>query len=237
MSLLEELQDRGEAILYASNIKKLGDRNTKDLRELYKHGTQREKKNASLQALQLAVDSYEDNEIKKEEYHSVKHSTIDHVEKYYLGEEPNNGLVLPQTEKTTRRSGLPGDEIVIENFVDNIPYKSQEIDNVVAVASGGLEPGIISARELDATLDIVRYSTNDHKDQEVKEIDTNYEDNKVLVVDDNSYTGETINFVKESLTDAEHVETATVIEGEITGQIKSIKPHLTRKRWRNQETR
>ncbi|MFB6114776.1 MAG: phosphoribosyltransferase family protein [Candidatus Nanohalobium sp.] len=238
-----ELYERMDGIVTSWDLKKytpwidsLGEKTANDLESEFEEGSRRRRKDSALQGLQLATDSYIEDEITEEEYERVKASAVENVEAFYRGEEFSE-LILPETDRVSRRSGLPGDEAVIESWAEDLDYDAGEIDRVVSVASGGLEPGIIASKVLDAELDVVRYSKNDHGDEEVIDVDTGYEDSTALVVDDNSFSGETLEEVEDHVRhEAERVYSEAVVNGEYLGEVKALGPQFTHRSWRHRNS-
>jgi hypothetical protein len=215
---------------YMPGLSSLGGKDSTELESFYENGSERDKKNANLQSLQLAVDSVIDGEITEEKYREVKANAVRQVGSFYLGQSVDE-ILTPDTQATTRRSGLPGDEPVIEKWAENLDYEG--VGRVVAVASGGLEPGIVASSVLDAELDVVRYSKNDHGDTEVIDVDTGYEDSSVLVVDDNSFSGETLQEVEDHVSEkASQTYSDAVVEGRYSSELKAMIPQLTHRRWK-----
>lgn len=99
---------------------------------------------------------------------------------------------------------------------------------MVPIASGGLEPGIVAANHLDAEMKVVRYSTNDHGDEQPVDIEGEYQDENLLVVDDASYTGETLETVETHLKNygARKVDSEAVIEGQKKGAVNLTHAYL-----------
>lgn len=232
-----ELSERLDGIAASWDIKtispvlsSLGGRNTSELENFYENGSERDRKNANLQSLQLAVDSLLEGEIKREDYREVKENTVRQVENFYSGQSVDE-ILTPDTQNTTRRSGLPGDEPVIEKWAENLEYG--DVDRVVAVASGGLEPGILASSVLDAELDIVRCSKNDYEDEEVIDVDTDYEDSSVLIVDDNAFSGETLQEVEQHVEEkADQTYSESVVTGKYKSEVQALIPQLTHRRWK-----
>lgn len=198
---------------------------TEKLEEFYEEGSRRDRKNVALHSLQIGVDAVIDDKIGLEEYQAVEESAVGHVNSYYNDiQEPE--LVLPDTEKTTRRSGFPGNESVVENYVNRLEH---DVDKVVAIASGGLENGILASQTLEADLQVVRYSTNDHSDDGVRDWNSeDYTGEDVLVVDDTSYTGETLELVENYVEDqgAENVWSEAAVKDRIHGMLEVTKANL-----------
>lgn len=167
---------------------------TSDLGNMFENGSRREKKNASLYASQVAIDAYIDDNIGKNVMQNIADESEEVVQSYYNGDNLDNfDLELPDLDNTTRWTGLPGLEYFIERSVKDIGL-NYDSDRVVAIASGGLEPGFLASEQLDAELDIIRYSVNDHRDDEVHDWnEKDYSGEEVLVIDDTSISGDTLN--------------------------------------------
>lgn len=209
----------------------LEDLNRREVNQLLE-GTPRDRKDGSLLALQLAVDGFLEEEVPKNEYSEIRETSIENVLNYYRGERISE-IKTPETGLETRESGLPGDEVLIEKWCEDLEHEEDEIDTVVAIASGGLEPGIVAADEYSANLDIVRYSS-DRNDENVREIDTQQEYGDIMIVDDTSFTGESMNVVKDYFEPrSDSIETEAVIEGN-KDKIGSLPPLFTRRRWKYQ---
>jgi len=187
-----KIKDYSEAFQYKIDYRLFEDWETSKLEEIYENGSPRDRKNAALYSLQLAVDERVEQKISSETYEKVLASAIGHIDSYYHSQ-PEPELVIPETDKTTRRSGFPGWERWIDNFVDRI---DQTPDVTVPVASGGLEHGILTAIRKDTELNIIRYSPNDHRDNKVLDWQPGiYHDKNIAVIDDSSTTGETLEAV------------------------------------------
>ncbi|PSG99134.1 MAG: hypothetical protein BRC29_03335 [Nanohaloarchaea archaeon SW_7_43_1] len=231
----EEVLDRLGGGKRALGFTNLGGRDSEEIEERYEKSNSRVKKNMSVQSLQIAVDGYLEGKVSEEEYLQVKDSTLDNVKSFYAGN--NQGeIYTPTTDRETRESGLPGDDAVIESWAERLDYGPENIEKVVPVAAGGLEPGIVAGELLDAELSVVRYSKNDHGDETVQEVDGDYSNDDVLIVDDNSYTGETLSEVEEYVSEeAKDTYAEAVVEGEVLGQAKAIIPHLNHRSWRHRQ--
>ena len=231
----EEVVDRLGGGKRALGFTDLGGRDSEEIEERYKESGPRVRKNMSVQSLQIAVDGYLEGEVSEEEYLEVKNSTIGNVTSFYAGNDLGE-IDTPTTDIETRESGLPGDDPVIESWAEGLDYDPETIEKVVPVAAGGLEAGIVAGELLDAELSVVRYSTNDHGDETVQEVDGDYSKDNVLIVDDNSYTGETLSEVEEYVSEeAGSTYAEAVVEGEVLGQAKAIIPHLNHRSWRHRQ--
>lgn len=168
------------------------DLNNEDLEKMFKQGSRRDKKNSAIYGLQITVDSFIQEQTSPEEYQNVKEQAEEAVKRYYNGENfEEMSFQLPELETTTRWTGLPGLEFLTDRETTSIA-ETYNPDRVVAIASGGIEPGILTSHKTDSELDIIRYSKRDHQDDEVYDWNPNYKGENVLVVDDTAITGETI---------------------------------------------
>jgi adenine/guanine phosphoribosyltransferase-like PRPP-binding protein len=209
-----------ENLRYAVSPPDLDDMEGEDLREFAEQGG-RDTKNAAVLSLQQAVDAHIEDEIDRDEYDRIEQQAVDAVVDYYSGREPEP-VQVPDTDISTRQSGFLTHETVVRHFPSEISNYDW-VEYVAPVASGGLEPGIVASEALDADLQVVRYSTNDHGDERPIGIDEEYEGD-VLVVDDTSYTGETLETVEEFVYEngADRVESEAVIDGQLGGTMKLV---------------
>lgn len=183
-------------------------------------------KNAAILSLQQAVDGRIEREVDQKEYERIKEEASEAVITYYNGNQVE-AVEPPQNSFSTRQSGFLTHESPVRHFPDKLEEFSG-IDTVVPVASGGLEPGIVAAAYLDSDMKILRYSTNDHSDTEPIDIEGNYRGEDILVVDDTSYSGETLNTVEEYLRyqGARSVDSEAVSVGRIGGTVTLVESYL-----------
>ena len=205
-----------ENLRYAVSPPDLEDLGRDEVRTLSESGG-RDAKNAAILSLQKAVDGRISGEIDQEEYQLIKQDTVEAVRNYYSGNNVDT-VELPSHEFSTRQSGFLTHEAPVRHFPDQLE-EYNEVDSVVPIASGGLEPGILAADHLDAEMKVVRYSTKDHGDEQPVDIEGGYDDENILVVDDTSYTGETLETVETHLKNygARKVDSKAVIEGQKKG--------------------
>lgn len=205
-----------EDLRYAVSPPDLEDLGQEEVTELAE-SSGRDAKNAAILSLQTAVDGRISGETGQEEYKRIKQETVEAVTNYYAGN-PVEAVTPPSHDFSTRQSGFLTHEAPVRHFPDNLGDYT-EVDSVIPIASGGLEPGIVAADSLDAELKVVRYSTNDHGDEQPIDIEGGYEDEDILVVDDTSYTGDTLETVENHLQNygARKVDSKAVIEGQMKG--------------------
>jgi len=104
----------------------------------------------------------------------------------------------------------------ILNNLRNIEFR-EEFDLVVAVARGGIIPGALVAHHLDCHLATIHINFRDDRHKPcrtapelIHPIDFSYIGQRILIVDDRSKTGATLNVVKELLKDASLIKTLAV---------------------------
>ncbi|MFB6167104.1 MAG: phosphoribosyltransferase family protein [Candidatus Nanohaloarchaea archaeon] len=184
-----------------------------DIEQHYEHTGERGQKDAALYGLQLAVDAHVEGEIDEEEFEDVLDSAVSHVENYYFDAGHEEELALPDTEKETKAFLLQDNHDIHEHFHRDMQEYDGDPDTVVAVASGGLEPGIIAAEEFDAELQIIRYSKWRVGDDDVHDLgDTqDYEGRDLLVVEDKD--GDTMDRVVDYLEtkDPASIDTTSIV--------------------------
>lgn len=183
-----------------------------EIAQHYEHNGERGKKDAALYGLQLAVDAVIDEEIDQQEFDEVLESAVSHVENYYFDAEQEEELALPDTDKETKTFLLQDSRDIHEHFHQDMKEYSGDPEKVVAVASGGLEPGIIAARELEADLEIIRYSKWRIGDDEAQDVTGGeYEGRDLLVVEDKD--GNTMDQVVDYLeqSDPASIETTSIV--------------------------
>lgn len=171
---------------------RFNDLSSGNLETMFKKGSARDKKNSAVYGLQITLDSFVKDQTSFKEYEFVKEQAVDAVEKYYNDKNfEEMSLKLPELETTTRWTGLPGLEFLIDKATADMA-EVYDPDRVVAIASGGIETGILASEKTGSELDIIRYSKRDHQDDEVYDWNQNYGGEEVLLVDDTAITGETI---------------------------------------------
>lgn len=97
-------------------------------------------------------------------------------------------------------------------------FKPEEsFDLVVAIAHGGIVPGYLAANHLKLPLEFIRINYRDDSNDPVrknpellKHIDFDYAGKKILLVDDRSNTGSTLEFAKQVLKDAAQIKTMVI---------------------------
>lgn len=214
-----------ESLRYAISPPDLEELDREEVYTLAENGG-RDAKNAAVLSLQQAVDAKIDEIISLEEYQRVKEETVEAVNDYYNNEDV--GVVHPpDTELSTRQSGFLTHESPVRHFTDQLA-QYEKIETVIPVASGGLEPGIVASEALDADLSVLRYSTNDHEDSQPIEVEENYTGRNVLVVDDTSYSGDTLRTVEGHVKEngAAEVATEAVIEGKFVGTSTVVNSYM-----------
>ncbi|MDY6778699.1 MAG: phosphoribosyltransferase [Candidatus Nanohaloarchaea archaeon] len=169
---------------------------TDDLADHYEIGDERMQKNAALYSLQLGFDAAAAGEIAEEKYEEILASAQDHVNAYYFDEDVETELILPETDRRTTEFRYHGCE---EAFVERYRDLDHDPDRVVAIASSGIEPGMVAAEYMDAELDIVRYSHRRLDDDTVIDFNHGYEGEEIVLVDDEAYTGQTMTEVAQHL--------------------------------------
>jgi hypothetical protein len=207
--LSETLRERYETW---KNSTSFSGADVEELARHYEHNGKRGKKDAALYGLQLAVDAVIDGEIGEQEFDEVMDSAVSHVENYYFDTGHEEELALPDTDKETKAFLLQDSHDIHEHFHQDMKEYSGDPDTVVAVASGGLEPGIIAARELEADLEIVRYSKWRVGDDEAHDVTGGeYEGRDLLVVEDKD--GDTMDQVVEYLeqSDPASIDTTSIV--------------------------
>lgn len=168
------------------------DLTAEDLETMFEEGSRRDKKNSAIYGLQITVDSFIQGQTSFEEYKEVEQQAQNAVKAYYGdGDFGQIDFQLPELDAETRWTGLPGLEFLTDRATTEMA-ENYNPDRVVAIASGGIEPGILTSQKTDSELDIIRYSKRDHQDDEVYDWNQNYDGEEVLVVDDTAITGETI---------------------------------------------
>lgn len=173
---------------------------TDHIRDHYEHAHgESHEKEAQMYALQLAVDAFADDEISRDEYQEVEDSARDHVENFFFDGENDTELVLPDTGKTTKQFLLHQNNDMLNDFKGRMADYDGRPDRVVGVASGGMEPGMIAALELDTDYSTVRMSRWRKGDEEVYDLGGDYEGEDVLLVEDKD--GETMRMVEEYMRD------------------------------------
>ncbi|MDY6771241.1 MAG: phosphoribosyltransferase [Candidatus Nanohaloarchaea archaeon] len=167
-----------------------------DLQRHYEIGDEEMQKNAALYSLQLAFDAAADDEIEEELYEEIRDRAFEHVESFYFDEDHDLDLTVPDIEASTTEFRYHGyEEEFVERYVDE---EFDDVDEVVAVASSGMEPGMVAASMHDLPYSIVRYSHRRLDDDAVTDFDPGY-DGTVALVDDEAYTGRTITAVRRYL--------------------------------------
>lgn len=214
-----------ENIQYAISPPNLEDLGSEEVTTLSESGG-RHAKNAAVLSLQKAVDGIISGETDQEEYERIKQEASEAVIDYYAGDEVK-AVETPSYDFSTRQSGFLTHEAPVRHFPDQLADYNK-VDTVVPVASGGLEPGVVASEELDAEMKVLRYSTNDHGDEQPVDIEGGYRDENILVVDDTSYSGETLETVEDHLRGqgAGKVESEAVIQGQMHGTATLTKAYL-----------
>lgn len=164
------------------------------LEDHYKIGDQRMQKDAAMYSLQLAFDARAEGEIGDEEYREIEDMAYDHVREFYLDEDRDTELQVPDVDRHTTEFRYHGFEEEFHERYRDVDF--EDIDTVVAVASSGMEPGMVAAALNDTDYHIVRYSHRRLDDGEVLDFDPDHEDERIALVDDEAYTGKTITQVR-----------------------------------------
>ncbi len=164
------------------------------LRDHYEIGDDQMQKDAALYSLQLAFDARADGEIDAEEYGEIEDMAYDHLREFYLDEDIEANLQVPDVDRTTTEFRYHGFEEEFHDRYEDVDF--EDIDTVVAVASSGIEPGMVAAALTETDYHIVRYSHRRLDDGEVLDFDPGHEDEKIALVDDEAYTGKTITQVR-----------------------------------------
>jgi xanthine phosphoribosyltransferase len=111
----------------------------------------------------------------------------------------------------------------MEKTFDEVMVRVREIqipevfDMVVAIANGGIIPAALINQRLGCEYNLLKLNLRDamqnklyDKPKLLEEIDFDYKNKRILLVDDRVKTGTTLNFAKELLSEAKTVKTLAV---------------------------
>ena len=106
------------------------------------------------------------------------------------------------------------DEVMVRVREIDIP---EEFDMVVAIANGGIIPAAMINQRLGCEYHLLKLNLRDamqnklyDKPKLLEEIDFDYKNKRILLVDDRVKTGTTLTFAKELLSEAKTVKTLAV---------------------------